>query len=144
MNTELDCAKKEIGAAWVEYQKVALVRLRFGQVCYQWQQKLKTTELASVWRELKIHEKDALREMDSYLESIGQTRLHIEKRTNREDPDDFEDIRKVALAMLTLGYKELQKTDVKLSLLDSAKTWACCKLKEKQNEHNETASVHQQ
>jgi len=142
-NAEVELAKKEIGVVWIEYQQVAPVRLRFGQVCYEWQQKLKTTEMASVWKELRIPEKEALREMDSYLGSVGQERLHIEKRTNREEPDAFEDIRKVALSMLALGYKELQKTDAKLSLLDSAKTWARCKLKEKEHEHNETALVYQ-
>jgi hypothetical protein len=143
-NANVERAKKEIGVVWTEYQQVTPVRLRFGQVCYEWQQKLKTTEMAAVWQELHIPEKEALREMESYLESIGQERLHIEKRTNREEPDEFEDIRKVALSMLALGHKELQKTDVKLSLLDSAKTWAGCKLKEKEHEHNETAPVRQQ
>lgn len=137
-------AKKEIGQAWSEYQQTAPVRIRFGQVCYEWQQKLKTTELSAVWLELKIKEKDALRAMDSYLESQGQTRLHIEKRHNREEPDKFEDIRKISIAMLNLGHKEMQKTDIKPSLMDSAKTWALCRLKEKHYEYYETPSVHQQ
>jgi hypothetical protein len=129
----LATATKEIGDSWAEYQKVAVpVCRRFGQVCYEWQQKLKTTELKKVWTELKIDEPVALQEMDAYLGSIGQTRLKIEKRTNREEPDAFEDIRKVALTIVSLGYKELQKTDVKRSLLDSAKTWARGKLQEKQ------------
>jgi|SRR5271163_3776780 len=128
-------AAAEIGVAWVEYKQVQTVRLRFGQICYEWQQKLKTTELASVWKTLKIPESEAYREMDAYLESAGVKRLHLEKRTNRDEPDSFEDIRKVALAMLRLGYKEMKKTDIKRGLLDSAKTWARCALEEKQKEN---------
>lgn len=128
---ELLTAKEEIGLAWEKYQQVSPICLRFGQVCYEWQQKLKTTELKAVWAELKIPERKAAVEMDSYLSSLGQERLRIEKRSNREEPDNFEDIRKVAIMMLKLGYVELKKTDVKAGLLDSAKTWAYCQLKEK-------------
>jgi hypothetical protein len=54
---------------------------------------------------------------------------HAEKRKNRNEPiDDFEEVRKVAIKMLNIGMREMKKTEANHSLLDSAKTWAQCKL----------------
>lgn len=125
-------AKRELQVAWNDYQQVKPVCIQFGHVCYDWQQKLKTTELTQVWAELGIKEVEALREMDSYLDSIGVKRIGIEKRTNREQPDNFEDIRKIAISIFRAGYAEMRKTDVSSTLLDSARTWALGKLKEKE------------
>lgn len=133
--TEAIQAKDEIGAAWMAYKNVKPVCLKFGDVCYTWQQKLGTVGLEAVWKELKIPAPEGYREMDGYLESQGVTRLRIEKRSNRDTPDEFEDIRKVALTMLNLGFKNLKQTDIKASLLDSAKKWALSRLNEKNREN---------
>ena len=54
---------------------------------------------------------------------------HAEKRKNRNEPiDDFKEVRKVAIKMLNIGMREMKKTEANHSLLDSAKTWAQCKL----------------
>src|SRR2546425_5148442 len=61
-----------------------------------------------------------------------KVRPHAEKRKNRNEPvDDFEDVRRAALKMLAIGYREMQKTEANHSLLDSAKTWAQCKLEDR-------------
>ncbi len=57
---------------------------------------------------------------------------HAEKRKNRNEPvDDFEEVRAVALRMLNIGLREMRKTEPNHSLLDSAKTWALCRLAER-------------
>jgi hypothetical protein len=74
----------------------------------------------------------SMHESDGEITASGLLRAgrpHIEKRKNRNEPvDDFEDVRKAALKMLSLGHVELRKTNANYSLLDSAKTWAQSKL----------------
>lgn len=58
---------------------------------------------------------------------------HAEKRKHRNEPvDDFEDVRRAAIKMLNIGHREMKKTEANHSLLDSAKTWAQCKLETKE------------
>jgi hypothetical protein len=58
---------------------------------------------------------------------------HAEKRKHRNEPvDDFEDVRRAAIKMLNVGHCEMKKTEANHSLLDSAKTWAQCKLQSKE------------
>lgn len=69
------------------------------------------------------------------MKKNGIERLHIEKRTNRsEPPDSFEVLRKLAKNMLNLGFVKLRETNIDASHLSAAKTWALCRLEEKQLE----------
>jgi hypothetical protein len=72
--------------------------------------------------------------LDRTPQAIGKAlaeaaKPHAEKRKNRNEPvDDFEEVRAVAIKMLNIGLREMRKTEANHSLLDSAKTWALCKL----------------
>jgi len=57
----------------------------------------------------------------------------VEKRKNRYEPvDDFGEVRLAAIKMLNIGHREMKKTEPNHSLLHSAKTWAKCRLEEKE------------
>jgi hypothetical protein len=93
---------------------------------------------AQRWQELAAIPQETFTE---YIDSVKPTddisatgllkaaKPHEEKRKNRDEPvDDFEEVRAVAIKMLNIGLREMRKTEANHSLLDSAKTWALCKL----------------
>lgn len=136
---ETDLVKKEISKKWKKCQKAEKYGLEFGQACYIWRERLQkegsTFTLDDVWKDLNISPDAGNRWVGAYMKENGIERLHIEKRTNRsEPPDSFEVLRKLAKKMLNLGFAQLRETNIDASHLSAAKTWALCRLEEKQLE----------
>jgi hypothetical protein len=134
-------AKQEINEAWTRCGKMSEQEgLTFGQTCYEWQQKLVTKGgvgnkgkgIVAILQQLSIPERTAYWWITKYKESqeIGNV---SERRKNRNEPvDDFEEIRACAIKMLNVGLQEMRKTEANHSLLDSAKTWATNRLKQRE------------
>jgi hypothetical protein len=140
---DIQSIKTEIAAAWKNCIQTEKYGLEFGRVCYEAQQKFRTVGgvgnkgkgIAAIWRELNIPERTAYRWIDSWMESKGLVRLHIEKRNNRsEPPDSFEVLRSMALNALQDGFKSVQGDS---SHVDAAKTWARLRLLDKLNDAGE-------
>jgi hypothetical protein len=88
-------------------------------------------ELAAVPQETFTHYIEAVKPKGDISAAglLNAAKPHVERRKNRNEPvDDFEEVRAVAIKMLNIGLREMRKTEANHSLLDSAKTWAQCKL----------------
>jgi hypothetical protein len=134
-------AEIEISEAWRRYQRTEKDRLELGRVNHKWWEEFKTQGgvgnkgegICAIWVKLNIPKTTAYRSIDEYMTVAGLSRPRREKRTNRaEPPDSFEVLRALAKKMLNLGFQELRKTNTEPSHLAAAKTWALCRLEEKQ------------
>ena len=139
LECDIAVVKQDLLKKWHQCRRAEKYGLEFGKACYAWRQKLiqtgSTTTLEDVWKDLKITDDAGNRWLSVYMKANGIERLHIEKRKNRsEPPDSFEVLRALAKKMLTIGFQQLKETDIDPSHLDAAKTWAMCRLEEKQNE----------
>jgi len=122
----IEQAKIEISKAW---EVVRINGLEFGKICAEWEQRLNPDELLSVYQSLAIKPSDASWWIRKYK---GLKQAKQERRVHRAEPDNFEDIRALALAMLQIGFKELEKDASKdIRQLRNAKDWAIAKLKSK-------------
>lgn len=136
-------AFEEIKTAWTNCKQAEKHGLEFGRICYEWQTKFKTVGgvgnkgkgIHAIWQKLSIPPSTAYRWIDAYMESQGIVRLHIEKRKNRSaPPDSFEVLRDIVKQAHNLGFKHLQETGgIDASHFDAAKTWAHCRIEEKEH-----------
>jgi len=127
-------ATAEIAKTW---ESARTKGLEFGKTCAEWEQKLGAEELLGIYKNLAIKPSDAKWWVDRYWESTGIKKAKQERRVHRDEPDNFEDIRVLALEMLRLGFKALEKDESKnLRQLRNAKDWAMAKLQSKLLQEN--------
>lgn len=132
-----DSAKAEIIPAWEKCKQTEKYGIEFGKICFKWREKLiyddSLYRVEDLWKELNIPEGSGRRWLSAYMKSEDIKLVKIEKRTNRsEPPDDFEVLRKLAKKMLNIGFKTLKETNIDPSHLSAAKTWANCRIEEKE------------
>ena len=76
---DIASVKREIASAWSEYKKTERYGLKFGEICYEWQQKLATKGgcgtkgkgLVQVLDELNVAKSTVYWWIDRYKESAG-------------------------------------------------------------------------
>jgi|GEM_PF-3434405 hypothetical protein len=125
----IEQAKAEISRTW---EKARTNGLEFGKTCAKWEKELGIDEILGLYKKLAIKPSDARWWIDRYKESTGLKKAQPERRQHRDDPDNFEDLRVLALEMIRLGFKELENAEPKnLRQLRNAKDWAMAKLQSK-------------
>ena len=121
----IEQAKTEIATAW---EAVHTNGLKFGKICSEWEQRLGPEEVLSVYKSLGIKPSDASWWIRRHK---GLKLAKQERRVHRDAPDNFEDIRALALEMVRIGFKELSKNEQNIRQIRNAKDWAMCKLQSK-------------
>ena len=82
----------------------------------------------ALYGELAIKPSDAKKWVHRYLKTEGWKEVHTEKHPHRPTPDNFEDVRTLALEMLRQGFKMMAEEAKEIRPLRNAKDWAFARL----------------
>jgi hypothetical protein len=119
---DISSVKKEVASAWKSYKQTEKYGLKFGEVCFDWQQKLgaqgqKGKGLRPILDEVKIPVSTAYWWIDRYKKSIG---LKEEKQEEQESTTARFDR---AMALLERLYRDADPIEREADLDKIIKAW---------------------